>query len=243
MRRNRGRFCVVERGDPWGRTWWFTLRVFFDGKTEFTEAGAEREVFAVGVGDEAGGGKIEAAFFIKIAGIDIGAEDLAYEHVMAAELKYLRDPAFQTDRAFGYAGSLYHFRGLLCKLKIPLQGKLVDITAGLYPCEIYGFHHVFSGQADGEFTGPFDDGVGKALLPYGNGEHDGIRADGAGPGGGHDVGAAVLILAAYKHGGNGVEHVGGLPGFFFDRHWRLLSYISVPSIFAEDRMPVKKVKP
>ena len=145
-----------------------------------------------------------AVLFIEVFRIHIGGEDLPHEHVVGTEGQDLSHPAFEADGALRDPGSSNAPGGELCEAE---RCKLVHVPTGLHPAPVGGAQETLCGKAQDELSCPLDDVVGISRFADGDRDHHGIRADGARPGGCHDVGSPLLVLTCHHDRGYRIEEV------------------------------------
>lgn len=176
------------------------------------EDGSEGVVVAVGVGEQARGGKVEVAGDgVDVAVVGYYVDDVGQKHVVAPETA---DTGYAA--LYGEGGLLYQ-RGAHFEAGQRRESgvtEFVVVGSGADTGPVCGAGHGFSGQIEGKLHLPLYDGVAVALGTDGDVAHRGIGADGACPGYRKHVPFLRLRSAGHKGGGSGIDHCTRFPAYF-----------------------------
>jgi len=165
-------------------------------------------------------------------GLDV--DDLADELVVEAELDHLQQAALQHHGKFGGVGGVHQ---LAFHLGEPGGAELVTALPRGDPHEVRLCHAPLDGHGNGEGPTGGDGGVGVARLAQGDGDAGGIGAADAAPGGVHQVGLAVGVVAADHQHGGGEEETLCSEGLF---HLGLLLVSVTPAASGSEGVETKK---
>ena len=162
---------------------------------------------------------MERILLIHISIIHADCYHLGKKHIMGAKLLYLRDTAFNIDRALRKAGHFYFFSGKQMQIQF---FTLIHIPATSDTAVISRICQFLCGQIDDKFSRLKKHRVRKTLFSHGNAYHRRIRTDRSCPCNCKNIGFSLFICHSHKHCRQRIKHVTRFKIYF--------SHYKIPSI-------------